>query len=169
MSNLSIEKAERGTEAAIVMEEASTVADHIRDRAFHLFLNHGGGDGFDLENWFQAEQELMQVPQAHLVEKHDSFQLHIAVPGFSEKDVKVTALPNALIVSADAKHKHSNQDAGSHQHSCAFGEKRMFRRFELSAPINTDKVHARLENGLLKLTAHKLETSVSSAVTVSAA
>jgi HSP20 family molecular chaperone IbpA len=45
----------------------------------------------------------------------------------------------------------------------------MFRRFELSAPINTDKVHARLENGLLKLTAHKLETSISSALTVSAA
>jgi HSP20 family protein len=108
----------------------------------------------------------MQVPEAHLIEKHDSFQLHVAVPGFSEKEVKVTALPNALIVSADAKHKHSDKETGVH--SCAFGEKRMFRRFELSSPINTDKVHAKLENGLLKLTAHKLETSIPAAVTVSA-
>ena len=168
MSNVAIEKAEHGTEAATVMKEASTVADHIRDRAFHLFLNRGGADGFDLDHWFQAEQELMQIPEAHLIEKHDSFHLHVAVPGFSEKDVKVTALPNALIISAQAKHKHSDKDFGTHQF-CSFGEKRMFRRFELSAPINTDKVHARLENGLLKLTAHKLETSISSALTVSAA
>jgi HSP20 family molecular chaperone IbpA len=167
MSNVAIEKAESGTEAAMVMREASTVADRIRDRAFHLFLDHGGANGFDLGHWFQAEKELMQVPEAHLIDKPDSFQIHIAVPGFAERDVKITALRNALIVSAEAKHKHSHEDAGSH--SCSFGEKRMFRRFELPAPINTDKVHARLENGLLKVTAHKLESSVSTAVAVSAA
>jgi HSP20 family molecular chaperone IbpA len=154
MSNVAIEKAESGTDAAVVMREASTVADHIRNRAFHLFLDHGKTDGYDLENWFKAEQELMQVPEGHLIEKDESFQLHVAVPGFDEKDVKVTALPDALIVSADAKHKHSHNDAGFH--SCSFGEKRMFRRFELPSLINTDKVHAKLENGLLKLTAHKL-------------
>ncbi len=84
----------------------------------------------------------MQVPEGHLIEKDGSFQLHVAVPDFDEKDVKVTALPDALIVSADAKHKHSHNDAG--RRFCSSGEKRMFRRFELPGLINTDKVHARL-------------------------
>ena len=130
-------------------------------------MDRGSLDGFSLDNWFTAERDLIQIPEAHLVDKNGSFHLHIAVPGFSDKDLKVTALPNALIVSAESKHKHSRQDADLHL--CAFGEKRMFRRFDLPGGINTDKVHARLDDGLLKISAVKLEQETSKAVAVAAA
>jgi len=167
MSHEVIKKAKGEAASAVLTKEASTVKDQIRDRAFHIFVDHGKEDGYDLDHWFQAEQDLMQVPEGHLIEKHESFELQVAVPGFDEKDVTVTALPNALIVSAASKHKHSNKTAGFHSRS--FGEKRMFKRFDLPASIDSDKVHAKLENGLLKIIAHTLESSSPVTVSVSTA
>ena len=111
MSNVANEKAEGGTAVSILINEASTLADQIRTRAFELFVDRGRVDGFSLDNWFAAERDLIQVPEAHLVEKDGSFHLHVAVPGFNEKDLKVTALPDALIISAESKHKHSAKEA----------------------------------------------------------
>lgn len=167
MSNVAIKKAHGETAVGVVVEEANTLADEIRKRAFELFVDRGRVDGFSLDNWFTAERDLIQVPEAHLVDRDGSFHLHVAVPGFSEKDLKVTAMPDALIVSAESKHKHSSKEADLHL--CAFGEKRMFRRFDLPAGIDTDKVHARLDDGLLKITALKLEQEMPKAVAVSAA
>jgi len=38
---------------------------------------------------------------------------------------------------------------------CEFGQKTLFRRFDLPAPINVDKVTADLNKGVLHLTAAK--------------
>jgi HSP20 family molecular chaperone IbpA len=73
----------------------------------------------------------------------------------------------ASIVSAEAEHRHSSKKADLHL--CAFGQKRMFRRFDLPAGIDTDNVHARLADGLLKISARKLEQETPKAAAVSAA
>lgn len=41
-------------------------------------------------------------------------------------------------------------------HVCPRGEETPFQRFDLPAPINADKVHAGLENGLLMVSAPEL-------------
>ena len=33
----------------------------IRERAYHIFLESGGQSGNELENWLQAERELMKA------------------------------------------------------------------------------------------------------------
>ena len=60
-------------------------------------------------------------------------------------------MPDALIVSAEPKHRHSKN------HLAAIGAKRVFQRFDLRDSIDTSSVHATFENGLLKITA-KLAT-----------
>ena len=165
MSKVTIDKAEGESASSILREEANTLADQIRQRAFELFVERGEADGFALDHWFRAERDLLQVPEAHMIEKDKSFHLHVAVPGLDEKDLKITALPNALIISAASKHKHSGINGDLHL--CAFGDKRLFRRFDLSAPINTHKVHATVDNGLLKVTAFKQKKPVSELACVS--
>ena len=64
--------------------------------------------------------------------------------------MKVIALPDALIVSAEPKHRHSRN------HLAAIGAKRIFKRFDLPDSIDTGSVHATFENGLLRVTAVKL-------------
>jgi hypothetical protein len=36
--------------------------EQIRSRAREMFLQHGSQPGHDLDNWLQAENELMQLP-----------------------------------------------------------------------------------------------------------
>jgi hypothetical protein len=34
--------------------------DEIAARAYELYLEHGGDDGHDLDDWLQAERELIE-------------------------------------------------------------------------------------------------------------
>jgi hypothetical protein len=42
--------------------------EQIRSRAREIFLRNGSQPGHDLDNWLQAEYELMQLPVRKLVE-----------------------------------------------------------------------------------------------------
>jgi HSP20 family molecular chaperone IbpA len=162
MPNITIEKPESQSAINILNDEENTLNGRIRERAFELFEERGGREGQTLENWFQAEEELLQFPQAHLKERDGSFHLHMEVPGFHATDVRVIALPESLVISARSKHRHSRN------HLAAVGEKRIFQRFRLSAPIDTQNVHATLENDSLAITAHKLENANARTVPFSA-
>jgi HSP20 family protein len=74
-------------------------------------------------------------------------------PGFDPSEIKVTALPDALIVSASSTHTHE-KNKGSVRF-CEFGQKTLFRRFDLPETINLDNVSADLNKGVLHLTATK--------------
>ena len=41
-------------------ESASQVQEQIRRRAYELYEERGRGDGYDLEDWLQAESEVTQ-------------------------------------------------------------------------------------------------------------
>ncbi|HMD35114.1 MAG TPA: DUF2934 domain-containing protein [Vicinamibacterales bacterium] len=36
--------------------------DDIRDRAYHRYLERGGGHGMDFDDWLEAERELKKLP-----------------------------------------------------------------------------------------------------------
>lgn len=74
-------------------------------------------------------------------------------PGFEPGEVKVTALPDALIISAESSHTHENKEGNVR--FCEFGRKTLFRRFDLPEPVNLDKVTADLNKGVLHLVAAK--------------
>ena len=38
--------------------------EHIRIRAYHRYLERGGGDGADFDDWLEAEKEL-KLPHHH--------------------------------------------------------------------------------------------------------
>jgi len=87
------------------------------------------------------------------VEKAGKFEIQVNAPGFGPADVQITALPEALIVKASSMHKHDKSEANVR--FCEFGEKTLFRRFDLPEPIDVDKVTADLDKGVLRLTAFK--------------
>ena len=151
MSKITVETPESQSEMDILRDEANTLDTQIRERAFELFEEHGGSETQTCKNWLQAERELVQPPQGKLAHGDGSFHLHMHIGGFHEEELRVIALPDALIVSAKSKHRHSKH------HLAAMGEKRIYQRFPLSAPIDTHTVHASLENGLLQVTAHQQE------------
>src|SRR5262249_7341595 len=144
---------DEGATPPTLFEHMMDIAEKIRQRAFELFQRRGGADGRSVEDWLQAEREVIQCPEAELIEKGGKFRLRMAIPGFDAKDVHVIAMPAAIIVRAEIKHKHT-KDEGE-VHLCEFGQRRLFRRLDLPAPINPDKLTASLDHGVLDLTAEK--------------
>jgi HSP20 family molecular chaperone IbpA len=133
------------------------LTERIRQRAFELFKRRGEGEGLALNDWLTAENALLVTPEADLIESDDKCELHIAVPGFDANDIDVSALPDALIVRA--KNTHNHEKTEGNVRFCEFGEKSLFRRFDLPARIDIDKVTTSLQKGILKVTASKAETT----------
>jgi HSP20 family molecular chaperone IbpA len=73
--------------------------------------------------------------------------------------LKVVAMPDALFVIAEAKHRHSKDRLA------AISAKKIFQRFDLPNTIDTGSVHATLENGLLKVTAKLVQPKANAAST----
>lgn len=158
MSPVPVQKIHKNeTESSSIIEDVQSLVERIRQRAYQLFENRGRSDGAALDDWLQAQDDLVLIPQSDLVETNGDYEMHVAMPGFEPKDIEVDALPDALIVRGQNTHTHQ-QGQGKVQF-CEFGEKRLFRRFDLPAPIDVDHVNANLDNGMLTLTAPKAQAS----------
>jgi HSP20 family protein len=155
MSQIAITKAKETEKQTLpIFGELAKRFAAIQRRAFDLFERRGRELGHDLEDWLTAEHELLGWPAAELAEKDGAFQMEIALPGFSPKDVEVTAMPGEVIVHA-AMHKEKMTEKENVLWT-EFGSNDVYRRFRLPNPIDIDKVTAKLEDGLLRITAPKI-------------
>ena len=156
MSQVAIEKVDgKNIPAVSIFDEIKTLSERIRRRAYEIFELRGKADGSAVEDWLNAERDLLQIPESELVEQDDKFEVKVNAPGFNLGDVHVTAMPDALIVRASSTHKHDESEGNVR--FCEFGQRTLFRRFDLPKPINLDKVTANLDKGVLQLTAMKVK------------
>ena len=106
MSTVTVHKIREANDASPpFFEPIDRLFDEIRQRAFSLFEERGRVSGHDLDDWLQAEREVLWSPPAELIEKEKEFQARVAVPGFEAKDIRITALPDAIVIEADAETK----------------------------------------------------------------
>jgi HSP20 family protein len=127
--------------------------DAVRQRAHELFENRGGEMGRALGDWFTAEREVFGWTAAELSEKENAYEVTFTLAGFDAKDVQVTATPNEIVVRAAAQEERDvEQDKVLWSE---FGAKDVCRRFELPSSIDTDKVTATLDKGILRIKAPK--------------
>ena len=96
-------------------------------------------------------------PASELVDDEKEFRARIAVPGFDAKDIQVSALPDALVVQAETTHTHEGKN-GNVSFS-EFSGKQLFRRLDLPASVDVDRVKASVDDGILQITAPKAATS----------
>jgi HSP20 family molecular chaperone IbpA len=155
MAHVAVEKVTgNGTQSRSLVDKMETLAERVRERAYGIFEGRGT-KGRELEDWLQAERDLVLNPVSELIEKDGKFEIRVAAPGFKPAETNVTAFPDAVIISAQSNHKHEehNEDV----HFCEFGAKTLYRRLDLPKPVNVDKVTARLDDGVLCITAQKSE------------
>jgi len=155
MSQVAVQKIHPNETQSPVVEEMKSLAERIRERAYHLFERRGRHDGSALNDWLQAEDDLLTIPKSDLVETDGRFEMQVAVPGFDAKDIEVDALPDAVIVRAENSHKHETKD--DRIQFCEFSQKALFRRFDLPTPVDLDHVTAEFDKGLLKISAPKAQ------------
>ena len=157
MATSAVEKVTGSGQSPPPTNKLETLADRIRRRAYEIFQNRGT-DGRDFDDWLQAEHDLIFAPESELVEKDGKYEIRVAAPGFKAAETNVTALPDAVIVSAESSHKH--EENKEDVHFCEFGTRTLFRRLDLPTPINVDKVTANLDDGMLRIVAQKSENAL---------
>ena len=157
MSQVAIYKCKNPeTTPQMLLEHVEAITDSIRKRAFNMFQNRSGENGSDMDDWLQAERDVVWSPASELVDNKKEFRARIALPGFDAKDIQVSAMPDALVIQADATHTHEGKSG-----DVCFGEfsgKKLFRRLQLPASVDVDKVTASVDKGILEVTAPKATT-----------
>jgi HSP20 family protein len=156
MTNLSIHKCAAESELPTsCREEIQKFFGAVRCKAFELFEKYERSKGHDLDNWLEAEKQLLTVPRLELLDKGDSFELRVAVPGFDAPEVEVTALSDSLIVKAQAS---SETEEKQDEFCCReFSDQSLFRRISLPAPIDINRVAGKVDKGLLRIVAPKAD------------
>ncbi len=91
-------------------------------------------------------------PRINLEESDHSFIVSAELPGVSKNDVRITFQKNMLIISGEKTGKDI-KSAAYLRYECAYGK--FYRSIEIPGDVNSDKVSADFENGILTVTIPK--------------
>lgn len=137
-----------------ILEQMRDIAESIRQRAFGLFQSRNGVNGSDVDDWLQAEREVVWSPPAELIDEEKEFKARVALPGFDANEIHVSAMPDAVVVQADSTHTH--EGSNGNVRFCEFSGKQLYRRLDLPGSVDVDKVTASLDKGILQVILPKL-------------
>jgi HSP20 family protein len=150
-----------------IFDEIDRMNDRIMRRAYDIFTSNGSLFGKDIDDWMQAERELVWRPAVELTEKDDAFYLEVAAPGVDPKELDVEVTPDDILIRADVHHEHKEKKG--EVHICEFAHGNLFRSIHLPRKIDPEKVKAEFKNGLLTLNAPVAEEARAKKVTIEAA
>ena len=139
--------------ASDFFERANEIFEEISRRAYEIFEGNGRTFGRDLEDWLQAERELLHAVHIHLSESGEALELNAEVPGFTEKELSISVEPRRLIITGKRETKKEETKGKTiYSETCA---NEILRVVELPAEVETEKVTATLKNGVLELSLPK--------------
>lgn len=122
-----------------------------------VFDNFLGRDLFDAENGL-FNTPGTTVPAVNVKETEDAFQIEVAAPGFDKKDFHVEVNNNLMTISSAKEVKNEEKDENGRYTRKEFGYTSFKRSFTLPEnAVNTDKIKARYENGILMVDLPKRE------------
>ena len=150
-----------------VIDEIEKMRDRIMGRAYDIFTSNGNLFGNDIDDWLQAERELVWRPAVELTEKENVFCLEVAAPGVDPEELDIEVTPDDILIRATVHHEH--QEKKGEVHICEFAQGNLFRSIHLPKKIEPEKVKAAFKNGLLTLNAPVAEEARTKKVAVGAA
>ena len=116
----------------------------IAQRAYEIYESRGGGHGFDQDDWFRAEQEVLHPLAIERSLTDSVLRLTAQVPGFAAKDLEVAIGHRRAVICG--VHLHPSQPAET-------GHKRTKVMRIVELPFDVDPVLARatLQSGKLQV------------------
>lgn len=88
--------------AQVLLNRMQELNEAIARRAYDLFDRHGRQHGRDLDDWLQAESELLHPGRHDLKESDDAIVLRAEVPGFfTPEQFQISVEPRRLMISAE--------------------------------------------------------------------
>ncbi|WP_396169652.1 Hsp20/alpha crystallin family protein [Flavobacterium sp.] len=121
----------------------------------------GFNDVFDIERFFNnnlPENGFNQtLPAVNIKENKKEFNIEFAAPGFTKKDFKIDVDQDVLTISAEKEHEE-NEETESYSRK-EFSYNSFSRSFSLPNTVSGEKIDARYDDGILKLSVPKKAAS----------
>ncbi len=102
---------------------------------------------------------------ANLFETQDGFTFQMPVPGVKPEDIDITTQQDTVTIKWETK-VEVPENATTHWHG--FQSSQFQQTFTLPSPINSDRVEATINNGVLTLSLPKAESAKARSIKVSA-
>lgn len=97
-------------------------------------------------------------PAVNIMEEKDKFNIELAVPGISKKDIDIKIENDELYISSKANEKENELQENFVR--VEYNYKTFKRVFELPETVDTKKINAQYKNGVLYITLHKKEEAI---------
>lgn len=113
------------------------------------FLN----DAFS--NWRNEMNEASRIPRVNVAETDEDFLVEMAAPGMKRDDFHIELDNDQLVISAEVE--NSREDKNSSYTRREFSYESFRRSFYLPNSVESNKIQAKYEDGLLRLLIPKKE------------
>jgi HSP20 family molecular chaperone IbpA len=138
------------------------IHEMIAVRAHQLFERRGCLPGHDVDDWIQAERQLIYLCRYEMDESKEAIILQVMLPGsFSPEQLKISIEPRRLIVSGekdiDVSRSHSEGTRTERK------PRHIFRVRDLPFEVDPSTTTATLQNELLEIVMPKVATGVKEA------
>jgi HSP20 family molecular chaperone IbpA len=130
-----------------------TVHEEIEGRAYDLSRQRGWKSGRELEDWEQAEREVLCCPPSELLESEHEIVITATVCGVDVKTLQVDVLPNSITIEGTVGELQERN--GENIHLLKIGGRRLLRQFALPARINPEEVTAVFDSPVIRIVARK--------------
>jgi HSP20 family protein len=119
---------------------------------FNDFLNR------DWYDWSNQNFSLTNttIPSVNIKETENEFEVDMAAPGMTKDDFRIE-LNNSVLTISSEKQSDNKTNEGKNITRREFSYKSFSRSFTLPAIVETDKISAKYENGILRLNIPKKE------------
>jgi hypothetical protein len=108
------------------MDEVENVYEDVTKLAYEKFVTRGRTGMLDIDDWLEAERELLMKPEARLIEKRRHFIVRLHLPMVDPANVRVLATRDDLVVQSSSRY------AGA----------RIFKTLHFPEPIDLKRVRS---------------------------
>jgi HSP20 family protein len=105
------------------------------------------------QGWGQASESFM--PALDVIEEEDQYIVKASLPDVDPNQIEVTLTDNVLTIRGETKHEQEQEKKNYHMRERRFGS--FMRQVSLPMPVESDKVEAMTEHGVLTLHLPKAE------------
>ncbi len=92
----------------------------------------------DLGDWMMADRDMVWRPAIELVKEGNEFVAQALLPGVDAKDIKVLIGPEMMLIKGETRRGE-------------YGHTELLRSLRFPRPVNPDRVHAELKDGMLSV------------------
>lgn len=105
-----------------------------------------------------------KIPAVNISETDTSFLVEVAAPGMEKKDFDVSLQEGMLSIKAEKEEKSEKKEKNYHRREYSFDS--FERKFRLPDHVSSDKIEAKYDNGVLKISLQKLPSKAAKKIEV---